>query len=334
MKRILLSRTDNLGDVLLTLPLAGYLKAHWPEVELGFIGKAYTQGLVQACTHIGTFFDRESILHQPGLLTDFRADALVMVFPDEAVLRAAYQAQIPIRIATGHRWETWRYANRRVNFSRSRSKAHEAQLNFKLLKPLGLPTDVDLSQIPAWYGLQALAPLPSALARILQDARFKLVLHPKSKGSAREWGLENYYQLALGLPAQDFQIFVTGVAEEGEKVRQEKPELLALPHVMDVSGQLSLPELLRFLSECDGLLACSTGPLHIASALGKHTLGLFMPRRPMHPGRWQPVGRKAAYLVKEKDCYRCKGQNWCACIEEIRVEEVRAIIQTWPKGRE
>jgi ADP-heptose:LPS heptosyltransferase len=44
------------------------------------------------------------------------------------------------------------------------------------------------------------------------------------------------------------------------------------------------------------LVAASTGPLHIASAVGIHAIGLYPSKRPMHPGRWMPLGGNASYL--------------------------------------
>src|SRR6185295_8356084 len=50
-KRIVISRTDNLGDVVLTLPLLGYLKATMPEIRIYFIGKKYTHSIIDKCIH-------------------------------------------------------------------------------------------------------------------------------------------------------------------------------------------------------------------------------------------------------------------------------------------
>jgi heptosyltransferase-3 len=106
-------------------------------------------------------------------------------------------------------------------------------------------------------------------------------------------------------------------------IRKEKPELFDHPNVTDLTGKLNLEELTSFIGQVDGLLACSTGVLHLAASLGVYTLGLYSPMRPIHPGRWMPVGRKATYLALKKDCNLCRKSTTCACIESISVEEVR-----------
>ena len=71
------------------------------------------------------------------------------------------------------------------------------------------------------------------------------------------------------------------------------------------------------------LYAASTGPLHIAAALGKLTIGLYPPIKPMHPGRWAPLGNLSTFIVKPKKCNKCRKRKVCECLESITPEEVR-----------
>jgi ADP-heptose:LPS heptosyltransferase len=53
MRSIIISRTDNIGDVMLTLPLAGFFKNFYgKEIKIFFIGKSYTKALIEACENI------------------------------------------------------------------------------------------------------------------------------------------------------------------------------------------------------------------------------------------------------------------------------------------
>jgi ADP-heptose:LPS heptosyltransferase len=112
-------------------------------------------------------------------------------------------------------------------------------------------------------------------------------------------------------------------------MRKEKPELLQHPNVTDLTGKLNLEELTSFISQADGLLACSTGVLHLAAALGIYALGLYSPMKPIHPGRWMPVGKKAHYLALKEECSRCRDSKECACINAITVEEVKDKVDAF-----
>ena len=169
-------------------------------------------------------------------------------------------------------------------------------------------------------------PATANLLQYFTDRRFRLILHPKSKGSAREWPPAHFLALARSLDVAAYRLFITGTAAEGEQTRLQQPELFELPHVVDLTGKVSLAELLSVIGHADGLVACSTGPLHIASAMGKLTVGIYPPIRPMHPGRWGPVGPRASYLVLAKDCSNCRHSGDCACIRAVEVAQVRKRV--------
>ena len=348
MKRIIISRTDNLGDVILTLPMAGILKQRFPDSTIIFLGKKYTKPLVDACEFVDEFVDWDELssiqlpaslpVRQAGSISSFialKADIILHVFPVKEIQKLAKLAKIPLRIGTSHRWYSWLYCNKLIHYSRRKSNLHEAQLNLKLLEPLGIRKEFLLSEIPSFYGLTKLASsrvdeLTSSSAHQLisssvsesggQRSVFNLILHPKSKGSAREWGLDNFSKLIGLLPEVKFRISVTGTKEEGALMKD-----FLYQHrnrINDMTGKLSLSELLAFINSCNGLVAASTGPLHIAAALGKRAIGIYAPMRPIFPARWAPLGKHATYLVLDKKCEKCRRSGDCECIRAITPEEV------------
>ena len=291
MKHILLSRTDSIGDVVLTLPMTGVLKEAFPDAKVSFLGRSYTRAVVACCTHVDTFYDWE---HLPA--EGIEADCIIHVFPRKAISRWAKHQNIPIRIGTSHRPYHWTTCNRWVNLGRKKSDLHEAQLNLQLLRPLLERPVVPLAEVSSYYGWRAPTGPPRAFARLLSDDKFNLIFHPKSQGSAVEWPLDHYIQLARLLPIDQFHIIVTGTKDEGELIQDECPALLSLAHVTSAIGAFSLTEFIDFIADADGLLAGSTGPLHLASASGIRTLGLYSSHRPIHPGRWRPVGKAVEWL--------------------------------------
>jgi heptosyltransferase-3 len=319
-KRVIISRTDNLGDVILTLPLLGYLKSEIPEIKIFFIGKKYTQPIIDHCIFVDQFIDKEEIIKDPHLLSRLEADSIVFIYPDKQLASIARKQGIRNRVATSHRWFNWLYCNYIIDFSRLRSNQHESQLNFKLLTPFKMGWDISTNELSSFYGLQAKR---EDFNGVLSHHQFNLIIHPKSKGSAKEWGLENFDRLIQVLPKDDFKIFITGLKEEGEQIQQERPGLFDHPHVTNLTGQLSLEEMISFVSSTDGLLACSTGVLHLAAALGKYALGIYAPIKPIHPGRWKPIGPHADYLVLDKECNQCGKNPLCECIRSVSVDQVR-----------
>jgi heptosyltransferase-3 len=326
----IISRTDAIGDVVLTLPVAGVLRSLYPASRILFLGRSYTEEVVRCCEHIDGFLNWDEWLVLPSgeaarAMAATGADCIVHVFPRREISRIAWKARIKERIGTTNRIYHWRYCNVRVPLSRKNSPYHEAQLNLRLLTPLGAKELYSLPEIAGYYGLTRLPPLPAAIASLLEPDRFNLILHPKSRGNGREWGLDNFRALIGLLPRDRYNLFLTGTAAEGKLLA---PLIREFPFLTDLTGRLSLSEFVAFIAAADGLVASGTGPLHLAAALGIHALGLFPPIRPIHPGRWAPVGARAKFFVRDKDCEACRRSMDCHCIREISPVELMDYLES------
>ncbi len=328
-QRILLSRTDSIGDVVLTLPMAGVLKANFPECEIFFLGRTYTRSVIELSEHVDQFVNYDDLLkisenERVEQIKKLNIDIFIHVFPVKEIARLAKAARIPMRVGTRNRLWHWFTCNKLIKLSRKNSDLHESQLNIKLLSFLGIETNINLNAIKECYGFTRVKSLGNELfVNMIDKKRIKVILHPRSKGSAKEWGLHNFSKLIQQLPRERYQVFVSGTKEDGVQLEQF---LKQNPSVGDLTGKLSLDEFISFISLCDVLVAASTGPLHIASALGKKAIGLFSPMRPIHPARWSPVGKDAHSLVFDENCEQCKAKKNCNCIEKIEVQKVVNLI--------
>lgn len=326
-RRIILSRTDSIGDVILTLPMAGVIKQKYPESHIIFLGKSYTAPVIRTSKYVDEFLDWDELqLAEDPVerLKAIQADTFIHVFPNKTIARLAKKAGIRNRIGTSGRLYHMLTSNQKVFFTRKRSDLHEAQLNLKLLSPLGINRAFHVEEIPNFYGLEKITPLEKGLEALLSRDKINVILHPKSKGSAKEWGIANFNRLIQILPEDQYHIFITGTEDEGKLL--ENKLMLDAPHVTSLLGKLSLTELISFIAHADAMVAASTGPLHIAAALGIKAIGLFSNRRPIHPGRWKPIGKSAHALVNDSNCTDCsKGKN-CDCIQEIAPERVKALL--------
>jgi ADP-heptose:LPS heptosyltransferase len=164
--------------------------------------------------------------------------------------------------------------------------------------------------------------LPEDLISFLNLNEKTIILHPKSQGSALEWGMKNYTALAHSLLESNFSVVFTGTEKEGLLFRNMIPKH---PNCFDSTGKLSLDQLIVLIKKSTGLVACSTGPLHISGILGKTTCGLFSPRKPIHPGRWKALGKNVHIFTHNDNCPICAKKKPCRCIEEI---EVSVILNT------
>ncbi len=329
---ILVSRTDNIGDIVLTLPMVARLRQLNPTAKISFLCRAYAAPLVRFCTDIDEVIELESIAGAPvEFLKKSGIDTVVLSQPDRKLALAAFRAGIKHRIGNARqKLYLLFYCNRRVRFSKSTTEDHEAQINFRFLSPFGSRSIPSREEIPALYHFHI--PVDTAIAEMQGRYAFNLVLHTKSNGHGREWPIEHYATLARMLSARDdVHLWLTGSAKEGEWLKAHGSALVGLPNVTNLCGTQTLGQLTAFIHQADGLIASGTGPVHLSAAIGQRTLGLFPPTRPMHPGRWAALGERAQNLVREKSCTDCAKLETvtCDCMVQLSPQSVFDIVQDW-----
>ena len=310
--------------------MAGYIKKHYPEATLYFLGRTYTREVVNVSEHVDEFINYDELekLNPPERvrkIKELNLDICIHVFPQKAVARLMKKAGVPTRVGTTNRWYHWLYCNTRIALSRKNSPLHEAQLNLQLLSFFIEEVHLPLSAIASYYGFTRIPELSVQMKEVLRSDKFKVILHPKSKGSAREWGLDNFNRLIALLPSKQYQVLISGTKQDAEHMQSFLAQLG--PEVVDLTSRLTLKEFIAVIQHCDSLVAASTGPLHIAAALGKSAIGLYSPKRPIHPGRWGPLGTNAEALVFDEHCLRCANGQDCDCIERIEPKRIVDLLE-------
>lgn len=324
VKHILIHCTFNIGDVVLTLPLAGILKAHFPNCHISFLGYEYTRDMAMRSEFVDAFYawddwQKQSKSDAVALIQSLNIDVVIHESPDKKVATLLKAAKIPLRIGTMNRLYHWFTCNRLVKLSRKDNRYHEAVNSLKLLKPFGISCNADAAYLQSKMGLRKSTAPSEKIKNILKPNLFNIIIHPFTNKHTLEWPIAYFNQLIQSLPRDRFHIIVTGSQKESALI-QEKI-ISECDYVTDVSGQLTLDELIELISFADGLFANSTGPLHVAAAYDIYVLGLYPFQ--MAP-RWKPIGKKATFLATDPNC-----QSYETSMETITVDQVKNYILKW-----
>jgi ADP-heptose:LPS heptosyltransferase len=299
-QRVLLCRTDRLGDLVLALPCANLVKTIFPHCQVDLLVSAYTAPVARLFTGADHVLEVEDI----GLSRRLRAgnyNTAIALFPSFSIARALVAARIPNRAGIAYRWFSPLFTYRHPEHRKQNLK-HEAEYNLSL-------TYAALAQEGRWeevlspdrlFPLNLKAPeeaIQRAAGWINATAGEKVVaLHPGGSGSARRWGSQSYAELAGRLGQRpDLRLVVTGGV--GEKELCHIITHSAGARAVNLCGRLNLPELAALFRRCDLLITNSTGPLHLARALGCKVLGLFPNDSSMTPKRWGPYGLPESVLT-------------------------------------
>jgi lipopolysaccharide heptosyltransferase II len=328
-KRILLVRTDRLGDVILTLPMISLLRKRFPDAWIAMLLREYTAGIVEGHRQLNEIIlaDRNTIpLPSSELIATLRQknfDTAILVRPMLGMAWIIYRAGIPLRIGTGYRWYSPLF-NGKVYEHRKDAKRHELEYNISLLQGLGCSLEGEPEfgiTIPPGVNEKVTALFDSMG---IDRTKEIIVVHPGTGGSAREWPAEYFGILAAKLQAQrGVQVLVTGSKGEERKVASVLIETkgVAIPLV----GVLSLKELAAVIGRSALFISNSTGPLHIAVAMGTPVLSMFPQKLPMSAARWGPYTSRKQVLspAADLDCSDCENRKDmpCACMMTISVEQ-------------
>ena len=180
---------------------------------------------------------------------------------------AAFVARVPLRVATGYRWYSV-LANRRVYQHRREFSKHESEYNLGLLAGLGLdPGPPAVPRLVLTHGEREWARL-----RLRGLPPQRVVVHPGGF-STRRWRSQHYLELAQRLAREGCGVILTGSMADEKRVRDEVPEATSMgSQVLDLMGQLTLRELMSVIGASQAVVSGSTGPAHVAAALGIPTV--------------------------------------------------------------
>ncbi len=291
--RILVCRTDRIGDLILTIPLIESLKARCPENEIDVLASEYAAPVLEYNPNINEIIgidptrlagDSEYFERVRKNLKTKAYQAALLVFPERIVCRLIRGAGMPYRIGTVRRLHSFSF-NRFLFHSRKRGLKHESEYNLDFLKFFpGRP----YITVPRVY----ITDKEKAEARrLLSENNVNgrvVVIHPGSGGSARDWPLGNFAELTRKISENGISVILTGSVAEKEMI--ECSGFMANENTINLAGQTDLRLLGAVMSLADLSIANSTGPLHLAAAVGTRVIGFYPNDKIMGPKRWEPLG--------------------------------------------
>lgn len=337
-KRVLLAKTTQLGDLVISLPMAAALKKRDPHCTVILLTNRGTVDVARCCPEVDEVYgEPETAEGRLALLMSLHVDIFIQVNTSRDLAKTAYEAGIPVRIGSLFRIYNWRRCTHLVALSSSCWGLNKRLLDLQYLIPLGVKID-DLQVVRDLYHLappRLVAEQSSTHPDHFAQGRWTVILSPALiTAKAHQWPLECYSRVIRNLDPNRFHWFVCGVPDDRQNLQPLLDRHCHETNVTDLVGKLTLTEFMSFIADCDGLVAGSTGPLHLAAALGIHTLGLFQSRR-VDIQRWHPVGRSTAIIHSHVQCQgerRSASDNQvipCPCIVAIEPESVARRVRAW-----
>ena len=285
MTKILIVRTDRLGDAVLTTPVACALKKKYTDSRIVFWARDYTKDVIEQCTcvdHVITFPNTMNPFAVAQNLKKEEFDIAILVHPEFRLALALFLANIRLRIGTGYRIYSFLLNKKRYEH-RKYSTKHEVEYNLNLLKILGIEeNNPEFSFTIPEPAIQSISELINNMG-LNQKNRITAV-HPGSGGSAPGWSADNFAALSDMLTDSGNKVIITGGNEDRKTVDEVLAKCVTKP--LSLPRILSMTELMAFLERIDLFVSNSTGPLHLARALGTNVMGMYPPLVTATATRW------------------------------------------------
>lgn len=328
-KKIVVFRTDRLGDLILSLPVVEAFKASLPGAQIDLVVNPYTVPLANLQRNVSRVLPDaypgfRGLLALTGFLRSQQYDLAVHLFPIPRLALATFLAGVPVRVGTIYRYFSPLF-NRRIRLRRKKAGMHERELNLKLVEGIGIQAGRVTAglEIPDRFRGEIVDLLATKEIDPSTDAF--VVLHPGSGDSSLNWPAEHFGELGKRILERKVPVVLTGSDRDRPVVDRVKASMNG--GGTDLCCELDLEHLAALLSLSSLVVANSTGPLHLADALGTKVIGLYSPYVAAAPHRWGPYGQPENVFVPDGElCPRCTWDR-CErhnCLSTIRPEAVLA----------
>jgi len=251
-------------------------------------------------------------------------DLAICVFPRFKVAMGLYLAGVKNRLGTAYRWYSFLF-NIKHYQHRKDSIKHESEYNLDLLNELNCYAGKDLT--PA---LEVKSEHVEALRDVLNSVGINIgirfiVVHVPSLGSAKVWSDENFISLLnliLNNKLLDYDIFLTGTKRDIYQVKHIAAGTKNSSRVR-IIPELSLKGLTALLKKAEMFIGNSTGPIHIAAAVGTFVVGLYSAARAESQVRWGPLTERKKVFSPVID------DNSRNVMDDIKPAEVYEFIKSY-----
>jgi ADP-heptose:LPS heptosyltransferase len=309
-KKLLIVRTDRIGDVVLSLPLAEIVKKYYPNWKVTYLVREYTQSLVE----VNPFIDQVLLLQENntkipignnvGMIKSKQFDLCIIVYPTFLLSLIIFLAGIKTRIGTGYRWYSFLF-NKKNYEHRQYAEKHELEYNVGLLKQIGINEKVSPNNII--FNLNVSDKERDSIKSLLENNEANqnkklAIVHPGSGGSSVDLPIEKMVDLTQRLSeVENLQVIITGNKSEANICRK----FVVNESVFNLAGKINLSELKTLISLSNVFISNSTGPIHIAAALDKYVIGFYPKILSCSVQRWGPYTEKRTIFNPTIDCSNC-----------------------------
>ena len=294
IRKLLLIRLREIGDVVFTTPAVRALRRHFPAAHIAYIVEPQAAPIVANNPHIDELITLPRRRGLVGFASDLRAarelraggyDVAIDFHGGPRASLLTWLSGAPRRIGYEVVGRAWMYTDR-VGRPRALRRRHSVENQWDLLAPLGIgPASCTRDPVEMAAAASVVSAVRERLARSGVTPRDQVVVMHVSAGNPfRRWPLEHFVTVARALTANDAHRRI--VVTAGPSDRSAAARVVAASGAVEC-GDFSLSELRALVDLASLYIGGDSGPLHLAATSRVPIVGLYGPTLPERSAPWR-----------------------------------------------
>lgn len=332
MKKILIFELNWLGDILFSTPLIRALKKAVPDAHIACAvvpgysvllkGNPCVDSVIELSDRrtVRSFWEKLSFLRK---IRKQRFDTCFFLKPSGTKAMLARAAGISRRIGFAGKNDALTH---RVRLPEG--NVHRVDQMMMLCGPAGIP--FLRGRYEYFVSDEGRAKAAKLLARDGGGIGRVVIINPGGNWNAKRWPKERFAELAGRVLSRypDVEVVVTGASGD-IALGREISSAVDNRRCSSVAGETDIDTLAALFSLGTVIISADSGPLHLASASGARTIGLFGPTSEKITG---PRGIGESVVIRhdvrcEVPCYKSACSRGYECMNLITVDEVMRLIE-------
>ncbi len=329
--RILIVRTDRIGDVVLSTPAITAARKAFPQAYIAMMVSPETQEIVKGNPYLNEIILYDKKARHKSFLKTFsfamrlrekKFDLALILHSTARINLMCFLAGITRRVGYARGKMDFLLTDR-LEYKKRLGEKHEAEYSLDVLRRAGI--NAEISPLVMTVKKKDEESVDRLLREAGLDKERFVVLHPGASDVSKMWPREKFAELADVL-IDRFGVGVVFVSSAEQMKTGEEAKRLMKNKPVFLCGQTSLGELAALLKRASLFVSNDSGPVHIACAVGAPVISIFSRNeKGLSPKRWAPLGKKTRVAHKDVGCVECLAHN-CKkaflCINSVSVEEI------------
>ncbi len=303
-KRILIVRTDRMGDVILTTPSIRALRKAYPKAHIAILVAPATREFVEGNPYVDEILidDRKNehskvvgFFKLAGVLRQKKFDCAIIFHTKKRTNALCFFAGIPYRVG---------YRNDKFGFfitdpivdRRHEGERHEVEYCLDVLRHMGIEDDGFDINIPFDKDAEDWADKFFKEQGLGED-KYVIAIHPGSSDQLRTWPKEGFIELIRQMTKR-YSCRILLVGDKNLQGLAWDIHAAVKTPLVDLIGKTTISQFVSVLRRCSLVVSTDSGPVHVAAGLKTPVISIFTRNIPgVNPKRWRPLGEDSKVVM-------------------------------------